>query len=207
MSSARRQVFLIDSRVAEFSRVPAWLLRDLEPDQLVAVEEKWGPIRAIVRESLDRIGQVLEHSHWDWRNKIERALQGQLLVSAIEFDGEIQGLIAVASRTRFASLTPGSRGIYVDYVEKAQWNISTPNSPPHFGGIGTILLADAVFRNQELGHGGRIGLHSLGSAESYYRNQLGMSDLGEDPAYYDLRYFEYTADMATSWLTETGAFE
>ena len=125
--------------------------------------------------------------------------------TAVECDDEIKGLMTVASRTRFASLTPGSNAVYVDYVEKAPWNIATPNSPPCFEGIGTVLLTDAVLLSQELGHGGRIGLHPLGSAEKYYRDQLGMTDLGEDPAYYGLRYFEYTAGMATSWLIETGA--
>jgi hypothetical protein len=180
------------------------LIRDLDPVRLVAVEERWGPVRASVSEALDQLGMGIEHAHWDWRNKIDRAVRGQLLLSAVECEGEVQGLLAVAARPRFASLSPGDFVLYVDYIEKAPWNLPTPATPPRFGGIGTVLLADAVVHSRELGFEGRIGLHSLPSAESYYRNHCAMTDLGHDPASYDLRYFEYTSTAASTWLTNTG---
>lgn len=197
----RSAVFLSDGRSDAPAVVSASLIRDLPPDRLVAVEEMWGPQRGIIREALAQVGGSMQHAHWDWRDKIDRAVKGQLLLSAIECDGEIQGLIAVAARARFACLLPGAQALYVDYIETAPWNLRTAVSPPRYEGVGTLLLADALFRSRELGHDGRIGLHSLPSAVDYYRHRCGMTDLGEDPAYYDLRYFEYTAEEATAWLT------
>lgn len=90
----------------------------------------------------------------------------------------------------------------MDYIESAPWNLQATGTPK-YKGVGAILLADAIRRSQEMGHGGRIGLHSLESAEGWYRGR-GMTDLDRDYVYYDLRYFEYTSEAAVAWLAVTG---
>ena len=158
----------------------------------------------MIAEALDQLGKGMEHAHWDWRNKIERAVKGRLLLSAVECGGEVHGLIAVASAPRYSVVTSGANVLYVDYIEKAPWNIRTPTDPPRYEGVETVLLADAIARSLDLGWEGRIGLHSLPSADGYYRKHCGMDDLGEDPAYYDLRYFEFTVPQAKAWRTSQG---
>jgi hypothetical protein len=52
----------------------------------------------------------------------------------------------------------------------------------------------------EEGFHGRIGLHSLPSAELFYRDVIEMEDCGPDAAYQNLRYFEMTAERARDFL-------
>jgi hypothetical protein len=72
------------------------------------------------------------------------------------------------------------------------------------GSVGTVLLGEAIRLSAESGFEGRIGLHSLPQAERFYRTALGMSDLGNDPAYDGLRYFEYNSSTANEWLKRKG---
>ncbi len=51
--------------------------------------------------------------------------------------------------------------------------------------------------------GGRIGLHSLRQAESFYRDTCGMAGLGEDPNEYNLPYFEMTEAQANQFIGNT----
>ena len=49
---------------------------------------------------------------------------------------------------------------------------------------------------------GRIGLHSLPQANSFYANTCGMTDLGADPAYEGLCYFEMTSEQAHAFTAK-----
>jgi hypothetical protein len=202
VTPTRRDVFLIDGRTVTPVAVPAVLIRDVSTDQLVKAEERWKPVRKTIREEIEQAGGWMEHAHWDWLNKVERMVKGQLLLSAVECGGEVQGLLAVAAVPRYSVLMTGEKAVYVDYVEVAPWNLRGTNSPPRYEGVGSVLLADAIRRSVEVGAGGRLGLHSLPSVEPFYRDRCRMTDLGTDPAYYGLRYFEYTAETATAWLTD-----
>jgi len=76
-------------------------------------------------------------------------------------------------------------------------------STPTHKGIGTVLVAAAVQLSIDEGNKGRIGLHSLPQADSFYRDRCGMTDLGPDASYdpkVPLRYFEMTEAQATSYL-------
>jgi hypothetical protein len=198
-----RLVSLIDARQSNAVSIDAFVIRDLDPERLVASEERWGPGRGIVKEAMTRLGKYMENSHWDWRNKVERVVEGKLLLTGLECEGELQGLVALATLPRYSCLTAGSQAMYIDYIETAPWNLRIPG-PPRFEGVGTILLADAILLSRELGHEGRVSLHSLPSAESWYLKRCRMTDLGQDPAYYDLRCFEYTSDAASEWLVAKG---
>lgn len=69
-------------------------------------------------------------------------------------------------------------------------------------GVGSILIAAAIQLSMEEGNHGRIGLHSLPQADTFYGRVCAMTDLGPDASYpgYHLRYFEMTEGQARSFL-------
>ncbi len=64
---------------------------------------------------------------------------------------------------------------------------------PRLRGVGSALITAAVALSDDEGFKGRLGLHSLPQADAFYR-KIGMTDLGQDTAYQNLRYFEMTAE-------------
>ncbi len=91
--------------------------------------------------------------------------------------------------------------VYLDYLEVAPWNRPELGITPRLRGTGSALVTAAIALSDEEGFKGRIGLHSLPQADSFYR-KIGMTDLGHDPAYQNLRYFEMTAEQAHAFLEE-----
>jgi len=144
---------------------------------------------------------VIEHAHWNWRNKLDRVAAGRLRLVAVECEGDMQGVMAVDRVPRPASLSAGS-AVYIDYVEAVPWNLRSA-SAPRFMGIGTALLVAAIRLSCDEGHEGRIGLHSLPQAEPFYL-RCGLTRVGVDHAYYELPYYECTAQRAAEWLQELG---
>jgi hypothetical protein len=55
----------------------------------------------------------------------------------------------------------------------------------------------------EEGLKGRVGLHSLPAAESFYEQSLGMSALGRDPQKQNLMYFEFSSEQASAFLAKS----
>ena len=84
---------------------------------------------------------------------------------------------------------------YVDYVEVAPWNREFWKPHRLYGSVGTVLVRAAIQLSLDEGYSGRIGLHSLPQADKFYR-RLGLTDLGCDPAYDQMRYFEMTSLQA-----------
>jgi hypothetical protein len=54
----------------------------------------------------------------------------------------------------------------------------------------------------EAGYHGRIGLHSLRQADGFYRDSCGMTDLGPDSEYFNLRYFEMSDTQAIEFMNK-----
>jgi hypothetical protein len=82
--------------------------------------------------------------------------------------------------------------VYIEYLEAAPWNRGTDQE---LKGIGTVLMAAAIQLSINEGNHGRIGLHSLPQADTFYKDRCGMIDIGPDFFYnteYPLRYFEMT---------------
>ena len=50
------------------------------------------------------------------------------------------------------------------------------------------------------GFKGRIGLHSLPQSNNFYANKVGMTDMGQDEEYQNLRYFEMTPEQAEAFI-------
>lgn len=89
--------------------------------------------------------------------------------------------------------------MYLDYLEVAPWNRPEFGAAPRLRGVGSALITAAVALSDEEGFKGRLGLHSLPQADAFYR-KIGMTDLGQDPAYQNLRYFEMTVEQARAFL-------
>jgi len=53
--------------------------------------------------------------------------------------------------------------------------------------------------SEDEGFKGRLGLHSLPQADNFYR-KIGMTDLGQDASYQNLRYFEMTSEQARAFF-------
>jgi L-amino acid N-acyltransferase YncA len=76
------------------------------------------------------------------------------------------------------------------------------NPAPRYRGIGSILVRAAIELSKQEEFKGRIGLHSLPQADSFYSTTCGMSDLGveaESP-YAPMRYFEMTSEQAEAFI-------
>ena len=112
----------------------------------------------------------------------------------------MQGLLAVRTdKTCRLAEQAGLPLVYVDYLATAPWNyapfLARIGGTPRYRRSGEALMRTAVALSRELGWGGRLGLHALPQADSFYA-RLGMIPLGVDEAYESLRYFEMTPEQA-----------
>jgi GNAT superfamily N-acetyltransferase len=181
-------------------------LRDaIEQAQLADWKLLWQPaLIDVLKQRYQASGfkDFPENWHWDWQAKMA-SVTGLLAYRgfSVVAGGETQGLsrIDLTGHGR----EPSQRGkpiIYLDYLEVAPWNRRDLGfDPPRFGGVGSALLTAAVALSEEEGFHGRVGLHSLPRADDFYR-KCGFTDLGQDPAVQNLRYFEITAEQAGAFL-------
>lgn len=172
-------------------------------------EAKWTPqllrlLEALYDQGVER-ALWPQSRHWDWRAKtraIETRLDQQCF--AIVCEGMTQAMM-ITDLTRRARLAGQKNDhlVYVDFVEAAPWNRrEILGKPPMFTGCGSILIRAAIEFSKLEGFKGRIGLHSLPQANSFYANKIGMTDLGQDPEYQNLRYFEMTPESAEAFIKE-----
>jgi GNAT superfamily N-acetyltransferase len=187
--------------------VPAQLLDAIEEPQLVDWQTKWQPALIKCLQDLSRKGVPMSQWppawHWDWKDKMAQ-VEGLLAFRGFSViaHGDTQGLAQVdLNRSAREPSQVGKPLVYVEYLEVAPWNRAEFGRPVRLQGVGTALLSAAVTLSGEEGFKGRIGLHSLPNAESFYR-RMGMTDLGQEPAHQNLRYFEMTADQARTFLKE-----
>lgn len=199
---ASHPVILFDQLAGNY--VPAELIESIDEAHLQAVDTTWMPVL------LRRLQQLVDQgtpradwpqsSHWDWRQKTER-IKGLLAFRtlALTCEGQLQGLMQVntASVSRLPDQT-GKHLTYIDYLESAPWNRLEVVTQPKFKGVGSVLMRAAIEISREEGFQGRIGLHSLPRSEPFY-GRCGMSDLGIDGNYENLRYFEMTSAQAAKF--------
>ncbi|WP_246716494.1 hypothetical protein [Rhizobium ruizarguesonis] len=170
------------------------------------------------REAL-QLGQSMkeinaEDAHWEWGRKMLAAEADPWIydVFVIECGFNTQAVMLVCKGgvkcvCRHPGEKPTNRLLYVDFVATAPWNREKLVSDPTYSGCGRILISAAVDLSYEEENYGRIGLHSLPGAEVFYRDKVGMTDLGLDEHCHGLRYFEISAAMAASMFTSPGASE
>ena len=167
ISSLRRDVRLIDARDPDRSFVHAEIYRDYPSAILEEIESLWASAREqVVAEGRATGLASVEHSHWDWRNKVHSVEAGVHMLVAVEHKGDVQGIMAVLQTPRRSRIS-GEPLLYVDYLESAPWNLRLPLVQPRFMGVGTVLIAEAIHLSVDSQLQGRIGLHSLPQAEEF----------------------------------------
>ena len=87
----------------------------------------------------------------------------------------------------------------IDLLATAPWNRPQLTDQPQFKEIGRLLLAGAISLSVSEEFAGRIGLHALPQAETWYRDVCGMTDLGVDGT--NMRYFEMTESQARAFIS------
>ncbi len=189
--------------------VEAELVYAIMEQQLADWEAEWIPALFDAIRRLRRAGIERRHwpqsRHWNWRQKV-KALQGMLACPgfSIVCNGMTQGMMIVDAATRRCQIE-GQKGqhlVYVKFVENAPWNRPELFDPPRYRGVGSVLIRAAVNHSESLEFRGRIGLHSLPQADSFYAQTCGMTDLGVDPDYHNLRYFEMTLEQAQAFIAK-----
>lgn len=197
MARTHRVVFLKKAATGEPHE--AELLDGINARHLTDVDEIWRPALSLLARWSGRESRQ-ESSHWNWRVKMRHVRRSRKASSfAIVFRDVTQGLMIVDS-SRTARLDPdcGQNLVYVDYVEVAPWNRQGWQPQRVFHSVGTTLLGAAVDKSIELGFGGRIGLHSLPQANTFY-SRSGMTNLGADASKQNLCYFEMTSEQAAAF--------
>jgi len=194
MKSTSLQIF--DQRIRSF--VQADLLEDPGDDYIETVDALCSVYKKrFIRERRAMGKSIPEHSHWNWKLKLEQERLGHSFYKcfAIVRD-EPQGLMMLKYGSEFVSRYDGQQGkplVYLAYLESAPWNVKEYCDSILYSGIGKEFYKAAVRFSRFLGYDGRIGLHSLPGTEGFYAKTCQMFSLGCDPDYEDLVYFESTA--------------
>ena len=138
---------------------------------------------------------------WIWDYKLRQTQRDERYEAYVLLVDEFpQGLLFLETRWHRSHWTQRWPLVYVEAIATAPWNRTVIEQPPWFKRVGASLLLFARQRSVDLGYEGRVGLHSLPDAESFYRKR-GMTEHGPDPEKEDLVYFEYNA--IPSQLPET----
>ena len=184
--------------------VEAELLEGVAPEFFTRAQDAWGATRLAAARQAARDGKdIPEHYHWDWSRKAASLSLLAYNGFALECGGEVQGLMLVNTAKTVARVEPdkGKPLVYIEYVEAAPWNLRELNERPRYGGVGVRLFEAAVQFSKAEGFFGRVGLHSLPQAESFYESTCQMTPLGEDQAEPQrLCYFELTRENVKDFL-------
>lgn len=194
----------------------------LDPAHLDYIEQEWRPVfkkqrdRALLEyfqlpapeqtnqayhDILVKLG--IPDEHWDWRQKLKIAPGSKRSVYSLLRGNQVEGVMMIAGG-KLSRLPPGSQDIvYVDYLATAPWNRRPVQDPERLRRAGTVLMGAAIELSRMKNLDGRCGLHSLPSAEGFYR-KIGMSEFGVDTSYHGLVYFEFDANAASTFMPRSG---
>lgn len=198
----RRPILLMDGGTRE--PVEATLIQDVSAAEVQAADALWSAFSQEAAQTARAGGvpawELPEHRHWQWQRKMQTATPARRFFG-VECQGEMQGLMAV--RMDKLGRLPEQAGlplVYVDYLATAPWNyvpfLALIGRAPRFRRSGEAMMQASVALSREIGRQGRIGLHALPQADSFYA-RLGMNALGIDEAYESLGYFEMTPEQAS----------
>jgi hypothetical protein len=199
--NAGQSIFLVE--LPSRTPVRAKLLSSISEEQIEDWERHWQPFfEQRMKELADKGLTRPQSSHWNWKGKKQRV--AGLLASrgfSVTCDGCTQGMMLV-DLNHVARIPSQLRKplVYVDYLEVAPWNQPMVVSTPRLAGVGSALIDAAIALSFEQNFHGRIGLHSLPQADTFYREKCGMVCVGPDSAYQNLNYFEMTAKQAKAFL-------
>lgn len=198
-------IYLADSTGAA---VKAELWDAITEKNLADWEAEWVPelFRLLKQLNRDGVERRLwpQSRHWNWRNKL-KAIEGLLSrpCFSVVCQNMTQGLMITNTARRARIKAQANQHlVYVEYLESAPWNRKDMrhSAQPSYSGIGSILMRTAVEHSRDEEYKGRIGLHSLPQANDFYSNVCGMTDLGADVKYENLRYFEFTLEQAEAFI-------
>ena len=182
---------------------------------LFDAEHEWCRERVAVARALADVGVGPTDSgwpqdlHWSWAYKAAACrlprleASGDVRLFGVKADRRWQGLLLGLSEGHTSRLAPLQEPlVYIDYIEAAPWNwdVRPIRQVGRFKGVGTQLMELAVRWSMSLGFEGRIGLHSLPQAKGFYSGRCQFRELGVDPNYHRLTYFELTAAGARTFL-------
>ena len=187
--------------------IPAELWDDISDDHLNLWANSWVPELIAATKRFDRKGladdQRPQGVSWKWGDHVRQSrsyLTYRRL--AILAEGKLQGLmLANLSGTARIDSQKGKDLLYIDLVSTAPWNRkdAVNTAPlPRLKKIGHVMVYAAIEISREEGLKGRIGLHSVSQAETFYRNTCKMTDLGLDPKK-NMVYFEMTEAQAKAF--------
>jgi len=130
----------------------------------------------------------LSDFHWNWSSKALKTTTDEYQWFYLEAENKIQGVCIIFHPKN--SRIDSNEIFYIDYIAAAYRNRNRPNHNKRFSNVGKLLIAEAIkYSIQILELRPGFCLHSLPSAESYYR-AIGMNEFESDPNYLNLRYFE-----------------
>jgi hypothetical protein len=181
--------------------VAAELFDEISETHVRAWQNQWRPYMDQARARYQKEGDadpVPEDAHWSW-DEIIAQVNGLLAYKkfSIFCNNQLQGMMLVnMSKTAKAAEQSGKELVYVELLATAPWNRKSMVSAPKYQGVGRLLIATAVELSVQEEFKGRIGLHSLPASIEFYRNACAMKDLGPDPNYQNLHYFEMTETQA-----------
>jgi len=194
--SERVEVFIMDGETGK--PVSATLIVDIERELVEEAQRAYN-------DFFDKSKAGEEHGHWNWTDKYEKHVEEENLtykMYGIEKDSQIQGLLLVdAHQTCRIEENKGKHLIYVKFIAAAPWNSKASTDSPKYKLVGKVLLRAAINQSREEEFKGRLGLHSLPQAETFYSN-CGMTDLGIDENEEELRYFEMTEEQANEFMDQ-----
>ncbi|TIL83190.1 MAG: hypothetical protein E5Y89_01770 [Mesorhizobium sp.] len=206
------RVFLLNRATGRFE--DADLYHGLDSTNLAHIEGRWRPLfelrRRKAKASLQTSAEVnAEDAHWEWGKKALAALNDPFLFDffVLECGGSTQAIMMTrkGGQDCFSRHPEHQRVplIYVEFLATAPWNRPKLVAEPTYKGAGRVLVGTAVSLSLEEEFGGRIGLHSLPGAEVFYRDAIGMTDLGADSegVHKGLRYFELSSRDAATFLS------
>lgn len=185
----------------------AELFDGIDEKNLLDFEREWRP--TFVNQlpanasAVERVAAETEDAGWDWRRLAEIGSNPLIFgMYAVECASRTQGLMLVRKGGVFSRHPDHEHAdlIYIERLASAPWNRPDFSDTPLYKGVGQLLLAAAVNLSLDEELGGRIGLHSLPSAETFYRDVIGMRDLGADTKHHGLQYFELSDAQAAKFL-------
>lgn len=184
------------------------VVEGLDAAHIDYIESAWGPIfqrqkqRALLQYFLlpaplqnddsyrDILGKLgIPDLGWNWRLKCKVAPGTKREAYGLINGTHVEGVMMVQSG-HDSRTSPGQSLVYVEFLSAAPWNRAAIQQPERFRGMGRLLMGVAVEVSRARGLDGRCGLHSLPSAEGFYR-RLGMKEFGIDAAKEGMRYFEF----------------
>jgi hypothetical protein len=189
---------------ADGELVDAVLFEGLSEKNIQDHELIWVPILDAANKAAKEKGEqlvVAEDAHWRWSKKVNFT-SGQLAFRhyAIEYENSTEGLMMVALVGHQSRIVPPKDILYIDYLSVAPQNRVIIQNPPKLKIIGSVFFNYAVQISMEEGMNGRVGLHALPNAISWYRDKLELVAFGKDISYHNLEYFELSEERAQKML-------